>query len=780
MIARLPLAAVLGLLATAAAAQTTPPPRHFVLDRTAIVFGIRSRTPPRLTPPQPVYLESTDGPPVEWTASTDRSWLAVEPSSGRLPARITLSVSPESAAATDDEARLLITDRSDPTHTATVRVMLKHVAETTAATGSIDAPAEHSSAEGSVRFSGWALHPLGLSRLTLCRELSASRSLRTAPDAACGDGRAYVADATVNYLKRPDVAAAFPGMPLNDRAGWTAVVDADTMAARGTVQVLAVATGIDGSRSVVGSRTVTLLPSAPAALPPALRTIVVLLLIGLAVHALFGWVCVRRLPSGDPDPPLVEAGPSRREIGLVVLPIALSLAMSLPALRTSLTYDELYLASLYAVDVPVWKAALDANTFIHIGYALAAAVSVRLIDTSEFALRLPAALFGAAAVFAVWRYGRALAGPATGLMAALVLALLPFHAHWSRMAKGYTGLALTTLLALHAFAVIRRGGSRRVSIEHAGALAIGMYFHLYAVWIFLVQYATFAGLCWTSVLRRERPAIGRGAAITLWWSFLAGGLVAVALYAPVARDLLQPLAYFGAQTDVSGGLVRDLIREFSGVEGIAARGVVLALAVAGAAALARRSPIEAMQLVLLLVLPVAVIGGVVQPKASGARYFGYWIPVWAVLLAAGLTAIATLPPRASPRRRIAGGVVAAALLVFLATAWAVADTRVGPRDGYGERLAPLNASPPQRVFVVGADSEMFRYYVREPLGRFTSPDDLEHALLTLPPFRVAYHDVEWNAPEHRQMHALLQRRCPVRSQGLVTIFACGSTSSPTR
>ena len=783
MTARLALAASLCLLVTAAAVETQPLAPPFALDRTELVFGVRSSTRPLVTPPQHLFLESTTGgAPVVWTATADRPWLVVEPSSGRVPARLTIGVTGAVPVTGDAEGRIVITaGRGQAADHAMVRVVLKHVDGNPVPMGSIDTPAEHAVAEGSARLSGWALHPLGLSRIALCRDQAGARSARIARNDACGDRQTFIGDATVNYLKRPDVAAAFPGVPLADRAGWTYVLNADAIGAagQGTLRVHAIATGIDGSRATIGARTFTIVPSASPPLPRTLRLILLLLFIGLAVHALFGWFCVRRLPPGGVAPACAGAPPSWIERGIVVLLVTFSLAMSLPALRSSLTYDELYLASLYAVDVPVWKAALEASTFIHIAYALAAAVSVRLLDASEFSLRLPAALFGAAAVYAVWRYARPMAGTVTALTAALILALLPFHAHWSRMAKGYTGLALTTLLALHAFAAVRRGGSRRHAVEHAAALAIGMYFHLYAVWIFLVQYATFLGLGWVSAFRpRPRPAVTRAAAVSLWWSFLAGGICAVALYAPVARGLLQPLAYFGTQSGTSSGLLEGLVTEFSGIEWVTARVAMAILGVLGGVALWRRSWVDALQLVALIVVPVAIVAGIAQPKASGARYFGYWIPVLAVLLAAGVSAVATLPPQASKSLRVAAGAGAAALLAWLSIGWGLADARVGPRDGYGEQLAPLNDSPRQRVFTVGADSEMFRYYVREPLGRFTSPDELEYALQTLPPFRVAFHGVAWNSPDDQQMHALLSRRCPGRTRAAVTIFECGGTLPP--
>jgi hypothetical protein len=85
----------------------------------------------------------------------------------------------------------------------------------------------------------------------------------------------------------------------------------------------------------------------------------------------------------------------------------------------------------------------------------------------------------------------------------------------------------------------------------------------------------------------------------------------------------------------------------------------------------------------------------------------------------------------------------------------------------------LNAAPAPPVYAVGADSEMFQFYVRRWQGSVRSVPEIEHALLFAPPFRVAYHAVEWNSPEHRQMRDVLRQRCKAADHGNVTIYECG-------
>jgi hypothetical protein len=67
-------------------------------------------------------------------------------------------------------------------------------------------------------------------------------------------------------------------------------------------------------------------------------------------------------------------------------------------------------------------------------YIYAAALPVRLLGLNELSIRLPAALFGVATVAAVFFLGVELFGPWVGLYAAALLALAPWHLHFSRIA----------------------------------------------------------------------------------------------------------------------------------------------------------------------------------------------------------------------------------------------------------------------------------------------------------------------------------------------------------
>jgi hypothetical protein len=163
---------------------------------------------------------------------------------------------------------------------------------------------------------------------------------------------------------------------------------------------------------------------------------------------------------------------------------------------------------------------------------------------------------------------------------------------------------------------------------------------------------------------------------------------------------------------------------------------------------------------------------VIRPQVELERYFGYWSPGFALLVAAGAWFAGSGVARIASDRAVVRAAVATVLLVALGGYWLRQDPATEP-GGFGERLAPLNAAPARPVYVVGADAEMFQFYVSRWQGPLRSVGELEHLLLFGPSFRVAYHDVEWDSPEHRQMRELLRRRCKGAIRGNVSVYECG-------
>lgn len=85
---------------------------------------------------------------------------------------------------------------------------------------------------------------------------------------------------------------------------------------------------------------------------------------------------------------------------------------------------------------------------------------MRLGGTGEAWVRAFSALFGAAAVPAIYGLGSALAGPRVGLLSALILAFSPFHVQYGQEARPYAMLTLFACLSMWAAARLLIGPSQ--------------------------------------------------------------------------------------------------------------------------------------------------------------------------------------------------------------------------------------------------------------------------------------------------------------------------------
>ena len=103
--------------------------------------------------------------------------------------------------------------------------------------------------------------------------------------------------------------------------------------------------------------------------------------------------------------------------------------------------------------------------------------SIWLFGLGEFAVRLPAALVGVATVFVLYKLGETVVHRWVGLVAALLLAISPWHVQVSRYAERSPLLPLCFCLGLLFFLRWRAEGGRKLVWS---ALCFGLCFYTYA------------------------------------------------------------------------------------------------------------------------------------------------------------------------------------------------------------------------------------------------------------------------------------------------------------
>jgi len=116
--------------------------------------------------------------------------------------------------------------------------------------GVVDTPAQGATGvTGAVAVTGWALDDTGVQAVEVWRDAVTGETL----------GPVFVGYGTFVAGARPDVAAAYPTLPGADRAGWGLLVLTNVLpgGGNGAYTFRAWAVDADGSRSLLGSKTIT-------------------------------------------------------------------------------------------------------------------------------------------------------------------------------------------------------------------------------------------------------------------------------------------------------------------------------------------------------------------------------------------------------------------------------------------------------------------------------------------------------------------------------------------
>src|SRR5215213_1073438 len=112
---------------------------------------------------------------------------------------------------------------------------------------------------------------------------------------------------------------------------------------------------------------------------------------------------------------------------------------------------------------------------------------MRLFGDTERGARLLSALFGALALIATYKIAARLFGKATGLVAAVLLALSRFHLEFSQEARMYTLLGLLAVVLMYFFVRLVEGRGRAAFPLYVAASALMMYTQVYSVFVLAAQ-----------------------------------------------------------------------------------------------------------------------------------------------------------------------------------------------------------------------------------------------------------------------------------------------------
>jgi len=129
---------------------------------------------------------------------------------------------------------------------------------------------------------------------------------------------------------------------------------------------------------------------------------------------------------------------------------------------------------------------------------------VHALGDSEFAARFPSAVAGVASVYLAFSLARRLFGSdEAGLLAAFLLAISPYHIHYSQEARTYPFLFLFAVWSCELYARLTPASRGRTQLAYVLVSTLLIYTHLYGGFVLLAQnVAYFAGRMRALPLRR--------------------------------------------------------------------------------------------------------------------------------------------------------------------------------------------------------------------------------------------------------------------------------------
>jgi hypothetical protein len=445
------------------------------------------------------------------------------------------------------------------------------------------------------------------------------------------------------------------------------------------------------------------------------------LLIGcLAVCYAFMWrYFSTRLPAGGTFAIQPASFPpvSALEICSLLTTLAIALILRLHSLTRGLTFDEISSAMHFVEFDSVWKALSSYISFNnHIAYSILAWCSQAIFGRSEWAFRLPALLLGLASLPLFWIFVRSVLGSKIAIMATFALAISPPHVEWSVTGRGYSGMIFSTLLSTYMYLKLLARPSYRDSLVFIMASVIGIYFHLYAGFVIIIQ-IFFLLLFVRSQFRDQRFTIPiywplhKESFQIIWISFAVIVLLSLSCYAPVLPALVftivkkghgtfQPLFPFAVIHNLSGSIWEPLA-------------ILLFLVfLLGLISLWKSHNKQANYFALLLLVPLVIVW-VARPIYLFPRFFTYFLPYYVLLLSFGFLVLWDFASRHYTKvNRYLLSALCIILVGLLLYTWTNNSWSAVEQHGFREAARDMAVDIKQEsaLCAIGSGAELFQYY----------------------------------------------------------------------
>jgi hypothetical protein len=221
--------------------ETTSTP-YIAVVRTQFYFAAISSGV--TSPPQTFLITKTGVGTLNWTVTTDQTWLNCNPVSGVNAGSVSVSVDSTGLGAGTYWGTISVTDPYASNSPQQIGVLLNvyPTNQSSIPWGTFETPIDGSTVSSSIPVTGWVLDDIGVESVKIYRgEVN---------------NLVYIGDAVFVEGARPDVEQAFPGYPNNHKAGWGYMMLTNFLpnSGNGTFNFHAVATDMEGNEVILGSK----------------------------------------------------------------------------------------------------------------------------------------------------------------------------------------------------------------------------------------------------------------------------------------------------------------------------------------------------------------------------------------------------------------------------------------------------------------------------------------------------------------------------------------------
>ncbi|NIM17577.1 MAG: hypothetical protein GTO45_36650 [Candidatus Aminicenantes bacterium] len=222
-----------------------PSPAQLSLNRNQFFFG--ATTSGKVTSPQTLLIDNSGGGILDWWISDNTAWLSCTPSSGSGSGLVTISVNPAVVSEGTYSGEVTITASGVANSPQTVHITLKKYQDSKSKVpfGYFSTPVDSTVVRSSIPVTGWVLDDVEVVKVKIFRGEVGNL--------------VYIGDAVFVEGARPDVEQAYPGYPVNYRAGWGYMMLTNFLpnGGNGAFKIHAVAMDAEGHQVTLGSKRIT-------------------------------------------------------------------------------------------------------------------------------------------------------------------------------------------------------------------------------------------------------------------------------------------------------------------------------------------------------------------------------------------------------------------------------------------------------------------------------------------------------------------------------------------